>query len=161
VRTEKISDDLPETKYFGFTNVWNDACNETNLMQYVSSVYTDTIPLHVLGSLVAHHQEVTMYICNKWYMLYVLVDCPIPTRPADSQLKRTTCTICCIYTLLLPDDGQLASPKHVEAQRRNKLKIVHQVGFITCIYRDARSTKHKVWNELCYSSLSYVSFDQN
>jgi hypothetical protein len=37
------------------------ACNETNLMHYLSSVYSVTIPLHVLGLLVAHHQEVTMY----------------------------------------------------------------------------------------------------
>jgi hypothetical protein len=37
---------------------------------------------------------------------------PIPTWPADSQLERTTCTNCCIYTLLPPDDGQLVSPKH-------------------------------------------------
>jgi hypothetical protein len=39
---------------------------------------------------------------------------PIQTRPADSQLKRTTGTICCIYTQLPPDDGHLASMKHVE-----------------------------------------------
>jgi hypothetical protein len=57
-------------------------------MHYLSSVYSVTIPLQVSGLLVAHHQEVTMYICNKWY--------------------------------------------------------VHQVGFITRIYRDARSTKLKI-----------------
>jgi hypothetical protein len=50
------------------------AFNETNLMHYLSSVYSVTIPLHVLGLLVAHHQEVTMYMCIKWYM-YILVDC--------------------------------------------------------------------------------------
>jgi hypothetical protein len=50
-------------------------CNETNLMHYLSSVYSVTIPLHVLGLLVAHHQEVAMYICYSWYVLYVLVDC--------------------------------------------------------------------------------------
>jgi hypothetical protein len=41
-------------------------------------------------------------------------DCAIPTRQTDSQLKRTTHINCCIYTLLSPDDGQVASPKHVE-----------------------------------------------
>jgi hypothetical protein len=50
-------------------------CNETNLMHYLSSVYSVTIPLHVSGLLVAHHQEVAMYICDNWYVLYVLVDC--------------------------------------------------------------------------------------
>jgi hypothetical protein len=50
-------------------------CNETNLMHCVSSVYSVTIPLHVSGFLVAHRQEVTMYICDNWYLMYVLVDC--------------------------------------------------------------------------------------
>jgi hypothetical protein len=53
------------------------ACNETNLMHYLSSVYSVTIPLHVSGFLAAHHQWVTMYICNNWYVLYVLVDCQL------------------------------------------------------------------------------------
>jgi hypothetical protein len=44
------------------------------------------------------------------------------SRPADSQLKRTTLTSCNIYTLLPPDDGLLASPKHVEVYWLNKLK---------------------------------------
>jgi hypothetical protein len=48
--------------------------NETNLMHYLSSAYWVAIPLHVLGLLVAHHQEVTMYICDNWYVLYVLAD---------------------------------------------------------------------------------------
>jgi hypothetical protein len=72
-------------------------------MHCLSSVYSVTIPLHVLGLLVAHHQEVTMYICDSWYVLYVLVN-----------YWRVTHTNCHIYTLLPPDDGQLASPKHVE-----------------------------------------------
>jgi hypothetical protein len=51
------------------------ACNETTLMHHLSSVYSVTIPLHVSVSLVTHHQEVTKYICNQWYVLHVLVDC--------------------------------------------------------------------------------------
>jgi hypothetical protein len=51
------------------------ACNETNLIHYLSSVYCVTIPIHVSDLLVAHYQEVTMYICDNWYMLYVLVNC--------------------------------------------------------------------------------------
>jgi hypothetical protein len=53
----------------------SDACNGTNLMHCLSSVYSVTIILHVSDLLVAHYQEVTMYICNNWYVLYVLVDC--------------------------------------------------------------------------------------
>jgi hypothetical protein len=33
---------------------------------------------------------------------------------ADIRLRRTTRTKCHIYTLLLPGDGLLASPKHVK-----------------------------------------------
>jgi hypothetical protein len=44
-----------------------------------------------------------MYICDSWYMLYVLVDCQ---RAADCRLRRTTRINCLIrvYTLLPPDD---------------------------------------------------------
>jgi hypothetical protein len=38
---------------------------------FLSSVYAVTIPLHVSDLLVARHQEVTMYTCNNWYVLYV------------------------------------------------------------------------------------------
>jgi hypothetical protein len=44
-------------------------------MHYLSSIYSVIIPLHVSGLLFAHHQEVTMYICDSWYVLYILVDC--------------------------------------------------------------------------------------
>jgi hypothetical protein len=70
------------------------SCNETNLMQGSSSVDSVTLLIHV-----ARYQEVTTYICNKWHVLCGLVDCHL-ARPADSQLKRTTRAIWCIYTLL-------------------------------------------------------------
>jgi hypothetical protein len=102
-------------------------------MHYLSSVYSVTTPLHVLGLLAAHHQEVTMCICNKLYVWYVLLDCRwvVPTRPADCQLRCTTCTDCCMYTLLLPDGGQTASPKHAEVQWLNKqcIKLVSLHAF--------------------------------
>jgi hypothetical protein len=67
-----------------------DACNETNLMHYLPSVYSVTIPLHVSGLLVAHHQEVTMCICNNWYVLYVLADCQWTWREWNSIPARST-----------------------------------------------------------------------
>jgi hypothetical protein len=76
----------------------NYFCNETKLMHYLSSVYSVTITLHVSGLLVAHHQEATQciymqqMICVVRFLLTV-----ISTTPADSQLKRKTCNICCIY----------------------------------------------------------------
>jgi hypothetical protein len=86
------------------------ACNETNLTHYLSSVYLVTIPLHVSGLLVAHHQEVTMYVRHNWYVLYVLVD----FRRAYRQSTNTYNTYCRICTVLPPDDGLLSNPKHVE-----------------------------------------------
>jgi hypothetical protein len=76
------------------------SCNETNLMNYLSSFYSVTIPLHVSGLLLGYHQEATMYICNNWYVLYVSVDC----RRASWWWASS-------------------SPKHVEAQGLNKIKI--------------------------------------
>jgi hypothetical protein len=74
-------------------------------MHYFSSFYSVTIPRQVSGLLVAHHQEVKMYICDNWYVVYLLT---------VSWPGCGGCTNCCIYTFLPPDDGQLASPKHVE-----------------------------------------------
>jgi hypothetical protein len=45
-----------------------------------SSVYSVAVPLHVSGLQVVHHQKVTMYICNKWYVLYVLVELSWPVN---------------------------------------------------------------------------------
>jgi hypothetical protein len=54
-------------------------------MHYLSSVYSVTIPLHVSGLLVAHRQEVPMYTCNIWYVLYVLVDCQLQLTVNDDE----------------------------------------------------------------------------
>jgi hypothetical protein len=54
-----------------------------------------------------------MYIMQQMVVLCVLVECQL-VWPIDSPLKRTTCIICYICTLLPPDDRLLASPKHVE-----------------------------------------------
>jgi hypothetical protein len=69
------------------------ACNETNLMQYVSSVYSVTVPLRVLGLLVVCHQEVTMYICKKWYVLYIRV------AQKTKSLKNVSPQGCLCYML--------------------------------------------------------------
>jgi hypothetical protein len=40
-------------------------------MQYLYLFYSIAVPLCVLGLLVAHHQEVTVSICDNWYVLCV------------------------------------------------------------------------------------------
>jgi hypothetical protein len=72
------------------------ACNETSLTRYLSSVYSFTIPLHVSGLLIAHHQEVTMCIHDNWYVLYVLLYCWRARRLSAKtyntyQLSHTCC----------------------------------------------------------------------
>jgi hypothetical protein len=73
------------------------ACNETNLMHYLSSVYSVTTPLHVSSLLVANHQEVTMYICDSWYMLYILVNCW--QAWVESNTYQLSCV--CSYFLMM------------------------------------------------------------
>jgi hypothetical protein len=83
-----------------------NVCIETNLMHYLSSVYSVTILLHVSGLLVAHHQEVTMH-------MQPLVRV-VRFSSLSAGLVGMERTICCVYTLLPPDDRQMASPKHIE-----------------------------------------------
>jgi hypothetical protein len=86
-------------------------CVQSNQLDaLLSSVYRVTTPVHVSVLLVAHHQEVTMYVCDSWYVLYVLFDCRQSGRQsADSRLYRSGNSIKC---------GQM----------------VHQVGFIAHIF---------------------------
>jgi hypothetical protein len=91
-------------------------CNESNLMHQLSSVYSVTTPLHVSGLIVANHQEIAIYM-YMWQLVSVVFLSPLS---ADLDGPPTICHIC---TLLPPDDGLLASPKHVQEWWLNKLKI--------------------------------------
>jgi hypothetical protein len=96
--------------------IWTGACKETNLMRYLYLVYSVSILLQVSGLLGAHNQEVKVYICE------IGMCCTVRHSQVSagvvgmthSRLRRTTRTRCNIYTLLPPDDGLLASLKHVE-----------------------------------------------
>jgi len=60
------------------------------------------------------------------------------------QCCMTYTTVVCTVIKLL-DDGQRNCPKHVEFYCKNKLeKLVHLVGFIIRIYRDARSPERQI-----------------
>ena len=43
-----------------------------------------------------------VYTHNNWYLLFFDYN---PTRTTDSHLKRIINTICCIHTVVPPDDG--------------------------------------------------------
>jgi hypothetical protein len=55
---------------FGWSCISKYACNETSVMWYLSSVWVTT-PLHVLGLLVARHQEAAMYL-YMWQLVRVV-----------------------------------------------------------------------------------------
>jgi hypothetical protein len=58
------------------------------MMHYLSSVYWVITPLHVSGLLVAHHLKVSMYICDDWYVLQVLVHCRWAWKERSIQDSR-------------------------------------------------------------------------
>jgi hypothetical protein len=78
--------------------------------------------VHVSGLLVGYHQEVTMYICNNWYVLYRKEDCLILPEYLHVIIKceKYSCYLNLLKgigklsMLLPPDDGLLSSLKHVK-----------------------------------------------
>jgi hypothetical protein len=90
------------------------ACNETNLMHCISSLYWDTTPLHISGLLVAHHQEVSMYVCENWYVLYVLR---------------------CVHTVTLSRTVTPYRDCGQESRPRNVSKVGYAVTLLACSVR--------------------------
>jgi hypothetical protein len=90
-------------------------------MHYLPSLFWVITTLHVSGLLVAHHQEVAMYI---QYMTIGTCFTSWSTvgGTTNSRLRRTTRINCHIYTWLPPDDGLLESPKHVDCNDSKKWK---------------------------------------
>jgi hypothetical protein len=104
-------------------DITDRACNETNLMHYLSLVYSVTTILRVSGLLVAHHPEVTsIYVTIGAYCTYNTYQfshfASSPSSGGNNVCMKigACCTYnnCHIYTLLPPDDGLLASSKNIE-----------------------------------------------
>ena len=75
---------------------------KTNLMDNLSSVYFVIQPLHVSGIFVADHQEeYCIYTTIGTCCAFQLNVCWPACWPTDIQLKSTTRTNCCIYTVFL------------------------------------------------------------
>jgi len=65
---------------------------------------------------------------------------------------------CCVYSEKTADDGQRNCPKHVEFYSKNEFeKLVHLVGFIIRIYRDARSPERQVLTVSVLQGLQHFS----
>jgi len=67
----------------------------------------------------------------------------IPLASSQQNLYDIYLLLCIQYKT--PGDGQKTCPKNVEFYSKNKFeKSVHLVGFITRIYRDARSSECQI-----------------
>jgi len=72
---------------------------KTNLIQYLSSVYFVSQPLHVSAIFIAHNQEVyciymyiyTLYIYSNWYVLCFLVGMSV-SRVGMGRQQTVNCT---------------------------------------------------------------------
>jgi hypothetical protein len=75
-------------------------------------VYYLPMPLSLLQIL--DRMQIKLPSAGGQHKFHVLLTSSVAVGLANSQLKHTTHTNCHIYTLLPPDDGLLASPKHAE-----------------------------------------------
>jgi len=94
-----------------------------------------TVPLYIIRSFVQYTQQ--------WFMSY---------RFADSLRAGWYIPLLCVHCKT-PDDVQRNCSNHEEIYSKNKNeKLVHLVGFIIWIYRDARSHERQS-TSTCYSCL--------
>ena len=105
------------------------------------------VPLSIIGSLSLYTQQ--------WYMSYRFADClragsgrncSIPSWSCSQAVSKPVWHIPLLRVQWkTPDDGQRNCPKHVEIYSRNKFeKLVHLVGFIIRIYRNAWSPERQI-----------------
>ena len=137
---------------------------KTNLMHYLSLVYFVNQPLHVSDMFVAHHQEVTihtqtytyiyMYIYNNWYVLCFLVDCLLAGQQSTEMHNtyQLLCVCVCVYIYIYICIQYTSwwwatnTPETCRGwlTKSTDDKYCIKLVYITRMYRDGRSTEHKV-----------------
>ena len=76
-------------------------CNEEQLdALFILSLFRHLTSTY-FGHICSPSSAGVLYIYNNWYVLCFSVDCLLAGRPTDNQLKSTTRTNCCIYTVYL------------------------------------------------------------
>jgi len=90
-----------------------------------------------------HLVYVTLY---RWPVSVQVWMSLIQTYTPNSHLYRVSHTRCRIDTIDSPDDEWAhGCPKHVENRNKHTwIRIMGQVGYLQGLYRDARSTEHKI-----------------
>jgi len=101
------------------------------------------------GRLCAHHQEKQLCFCDIWYLLVCVDDwyagAYAPAYQSSTQTNKYQVSqkhSCFSWW------WAHSHPKHAEIDKYTKNKFEHQIGFITRLYIDARSTKYKISNSL-------------
>jgi len=109
-----------------------------------------TIPLSIIRSFWLHTQR--WYVIQVFWQLEGRIRKELQFRP--DPVRKLSANLYDIPSLCVqwktPDDGQRNCPKHVKFYYKNKFeKLVHLVGFIIRIYRDARSPERQSCSVLC------------
>jgi hypothetical protein len=123
------------------------ACIETKLMQYLSSVCSVTMHLHVSGLSVVHHQEVTMCICDNLYVLYVLVNCQWACQ--QSTKTYNTFQLSHIYIYIFPSNTDLLFSHEMAVATRGPFQMLRSLCVIDRNFMILRHLLLKLWrNEI-------------
>jgi len=100
------------------------------------------------GRLCVHHQEKQVCLCDTWYLLFYTDDCLVCSfiRPCIpySHPYRITSTKCRVNTVVSSWWWAHSRPKHVEIDKYTKNKLCTKLALFTRLYRNVRSTKHKI-----------------
>jgi len=107
--------------------------NKANLMHNLFLVYLSISTC--FGRLCAHHQEKQLCSCDTWYCLVCRVESTLHTRQYQVLHEHR-----CFFWW-----WACSHPKHVEIDKHTKNKLCTKLALFTRLYRDAQSTKHKIW----------------
>jgi len=131
-------------------NIKTDLVNKTNLVHNLFLVYLSISTC--FGRLCAHHQEKQLCFCDTWYLLLCVDDylvCTLHTRQSSTQNNK--------YKVSQKHNcfswwWAHSRPKHVEIDKYANNKLCTNLVLFTRLYRDARSTEHKIKTDLHYTA---------
>jgi hypothetical protein len=117
--------------------------NKANVVHNLFLVYLSISTC--FGRLFAHRQEKHLCLCDTWYLLFCVSDCLV-------------CTLQSAYQWFTQNNKYQGShkhrcfswrwansrPKHVEIDKYTKNKLCTKLALFKRLYRDERSTKHKI-----------------
>jgi hypothetical protein len=121
------------------------------------------------GRLCAHHQENPLCLCDTWYLLHCVGDCLVCTVERKSSTQNNKYEVSHKYSCFSWWWAH-SRPKHVEIDKyakneytRNTRKLCTKLALFTGLYRDARFTKHKIYelSLLFYNYLLTYSMEQS